>query len=274
MTAPERILCEASALVIVVEKLRLMGYAGFWVVVLVGMVLTKAFANIDLNETLLVEVFGYNNICVYFDFPPATYVLPFLWAVTLVLLLLYVAAHWLQMSAQVQQGTLSRKLYGLLSCLKLFEAFTLVSFSTIFAVNPMGWDHTLFIHTAPFLLLQVGLVSLAMSNTLHGINSGYWHWLGLSAWFDRAAIVHCILLGIVVCFKIPAAIHAMAGSPWWIQTDTFESVARFFDLMFLFLAAIVPMAKAAYLVYAKADKLEVVHLTANTRGLPGKQMVR
>ena len=71
----------AVTLTIVVEKLRLLGYAGFWVVVLVGIVLTKFVARIDLEETLLVEVFGYNNICVYFDHPPATYVLPFLWAV-------------------------------------------------------------------------------------------------------------------------------------------------------------------------------------------------
>ncbi len=268
MTTPAHTPSRDGDLVVVVEKLRLMGYTGFWVVVLVGVLLTRAFADVDLDHSLLVQVFGYNNICVNFDYPPSTYVLPFLWAVTLVLLLLYIAAHWLQMRAEVRQGTLDRKLYAHLSRLKFFEAFTLVSFSTIFAVNPEGWDHTLFIHTAPFFLLQVGMVSLAMSNTLHGIKSGYWRRLGLPAWFNGAAIAYCILFGIIVCFKIPAAANAMAGSPWWAQTDTFKNVAGYIDLMFLLFAAVVPMAKAAYLLYAKSDRLEVVHLSASTARLP------
>jgi len=161
---PKRTLSDSDALTLVVEKLRLRAYVSFLVVVFVGILLTHAFANIDLNDSILMQVFGYNNICVYFDYPPASYVLPFLWAITLVLMLQYMVAHWLQMSAQVEEGTLNRKLYGILTRLKLFEAFTVVSFSTIFAVSPEGWDHTLFIHTVPFFLLQVGLVSQATSN--------------------------------------------------------------------------------------------------------------
>lgn len=247
-----------DALMLVVEKLRLMAYVGFWVVVIVGIVLTRAFSNIDLEHTLLTKVFGYNNICVYFDHPPSTFVLPFLWAITLVLLLAYMAAHWLRMRAEVEQGTLDRKLYGHLSRMKLFEAFSMISFSTIFAVSPEGWDHTLYIHTVPFFLLQLGMVSLAMSNTLHGIKSGYWQRLGLPDWFRKAAIAYCIVFGIIVAFKIPAAANAMAGSPFWNQTATFTSVAQFFDVMFLICAAIVPMAKAGYLLYFKAELLDVV----------------
>jgi hypothetical protein len=251
---------EKGDLTFVVERIRLLGYASFWVVVLTGVVLTTAFADIDVNDTLLMQVFGYNNVCVYFDHPPSTYVLPVLWAVTLVFLLGYLAAHWLQMRAEVQDGRLSRPLYRWLSRLTLFEAFTLVAFSTIFAVHPEGRDRTLYIHTAPFFLLQIGLVSLAMSNTVHGIRSGYWRRLDLPAWFEPAAKVYVVTFALIVCFKIPAAINAMAGGPWWEQTERFGQAAHVADLLFLFCAAIVPMAKAAYFVTARRDKLEVVHL--------------
>lgn len=243
-----------------VEKLRLAGYAGFWVVVVTGIVLTRFFSGIDLNDTLLVQVFGYNNICVYFDYPPSNYVLPFLWAITLVLLLTYIAAHWLRMRAEVQQGTLSQSLYRTLAGLKGFEAFTLVSFSTIFAVSPEGHDHTLFIHTAPFFLLQIGMVSLAMSNTLHGMQSGYWRRLGLPTWFMRGAIVYCMVFALIVAFKIPVATNAMAGSRWWVQTESLGRLAGIVDKGFLICAAIIPMMKASYLVYSRPDAIDVVRL--------------
>lgn len=247
-----------------VEKLRLAGYAGFWVIVITGIAITRLYSGIDLENTLLMEVFGYNNICVYFDYPPATYILPLLWGVTLVCLLGYLVAHWLQMKAEMQEGLISRRLYRFLSALKLFEGFTMVSFSTIFAVQPEAWNHTLYIHTAPFFLLQIGLVSLAMSNTIHGIKSGYWEQLGLPSWFAPGAKLYVVLFALVVCFKIPAATNAMMGSPWWEQTTTFMSIARLFDISFLICAAVIPMLKALYFVLAKGEKLEVVRLITRT----------
>jgi len=255
---------EENDLTFVVEKIRLVGYAGFWVVVLAGIFLTKTFGNVDLQHTVLMQVFGYNNICVYFDHPPSTYVLPLLWAITFVLLLSYMTAHWLQMRAEVRAGMLSRRLYLILSNLKLFEAFTMAAFSTSFAVQPDAWDRSLYIHTVPFFLLQIGLVSLAMSNTLHGIKSGYWRRLELPAWFEPAAKAYVVIFALVVCFKIPAAINAMAGSPWWEQSAGFIGVAHIFDLLFLICAAIIPIVKAAYFVWVKGDKLEVVRLTTRT----------
>jgi hypothetical protein len=265
---------EASAvgdLSFVVEKVRLLGYAGFWVVVLTGYALTRAFGHVDPDHTLLTEVFGYNNICVYFDHPPATYVLPLLWAVTLVFLLGYMLAHWLQMRAELRAGLLSPRLYRALSGMKLFESFSMVAFSMIFAVSPEGWDHTLYIHTVPFFLLQLGLVSLAMSNTLHGIRSGYWRRLGLPAWFEPAAKVYVVVFALVVCFKIPAATNAMAHELWWKQTEAFKGVAQGVDRLFLLCAAIVPILKAAYFIWALGDRLEVVHLRVRTLDGPAKR---
>lgn len=256
---------EVQPLAFVVEKLRLIGYGSFWVVVLTGIALTKIFGHVHLDETVLVEVFGYNNICVYFDHPPSTYVLPLLWAITLVLMLGYMGAHWLQMRAEVMEGTLSPNLYRFLSGSKLFEAFTFMAVSVIFAVSPDGWDKTLYIHTAPFFLLQIGLVSLAMSNTLHGIKSGYWRRLDLPPWFETAAKAYCVFFALIVLFKIPAATNAMAGSPWWDQTDTFKSVAELADRLFMLCAAIIPMAKAAYLVWTRGDRLEVIQITPRLR---------
>jgi hypothetical protein len=262
---------------LVVEKLRLIGYAGFWVVVITGIVLTRMFADLDIENSLLTEVFGYNNICVYFDYAPSTSVLPFLWAVTLVFLLLYIVVHWIHMRNEVKAGTLTPKLYHTLTSLKIFEALTLISFTTIFAVNPgepSHHDHSLIIHTAPFFLLQLGMVSLAMSNTLHGIKSGYWQRLDLPSWFAKGAIVYCIIFAMVVAFKIPVATNAMVlaymtpaelsalgDTIWWQQTPQLKNIAMMVDKLFLICAAVVPMMKAGYLVLYRSDKIDVVVIT-------------
>ena len=184
----------------------------------------------------------------------------------------YIVVHWLHMRAEVQKGTLSQGLYKTLTSLKVFEAATFICFSTIFAVNP-AHDITLFIHTVPFFLLQIGLVSMAMSNTLHGIKSGYWQRLSLPPWFARAAIVYCVIFAMVVAFKIPVATNAMVlafmspeelaglgNSIWWEQTPTLKSIAMAVDKIFLVCAVVIPMAKAAYLIYFRSDKIDVVVL--------------
>ncbi len=247
----------------VVEELRLAGYVGFWVIVLTGVVLTRAYAGIDFGDTVLTQVFGYNNICVYFDFAPATYVLPFLWAIVLGLLLVYQAAQWLQMRAELAQGALSPGLYRVLTRLKLFESAMMMAFSTIFAVQPEAWNHTLLIHTLPFFMLQIGLVSLAVSNTVHGIKSGYWASLALPAWFVPGAKLYIVSLVVIVAVKIPLAVNAMANSPWWDNASVGE-LAHIVDVLFLIAAAIIPMWKAAYFIWGRRDRLKVVRLSPRT----------
>lgn len=209
---------------------------------------------------LLVEVFGYNNICVYFDYPPANYVLPVLWAFTLVFLLAYLAAQWLHMRSDMAQGLISKRVYRGITAMNVFEAFTLIAFSTIFAVSPEGWDRTLYIHTAPFFLLQFGMVSLAISNTWYGIKSGYWKRLDFPKWFNKAAWLYCGVFAAVVLFKVPYGVNAMAGSPFWVNTEGLKSVAGFVDTLFLVCAAAVPMLKAGYLYFIKRDEIAVVRL--------------
>jgi hypothetical protein len=257
---------------IVVEKLRLVGYACFWGMVATGIFLTRAFSSVDLDQTLLREVFGYNNICVYFDYPPSTYVLPFLWAGTLVVLLAYLGAHWLHMRSELVQGTLSLGLYRTLTALKVAEALALVAFSTIFAVAPEGRDHTLMIHTVPFFLLQIGLVSLALSNTVHGIRGGYWRRLELPSWFHRGAIVYCVVFAVVVAVKIPMTANSLLGSPWWDQRESFELMAISFDRAFLVLGGLVPMWKSAYLLRTRSHLLENVRVSAGTWRLGSKAL--
>jgi hypothetical protein len=39
-----------------------------------GLILTKSYTDVDYDHTVLIDWYGYNNVCIYFDFFPARYV--------------------------------------------------------------------------------------------------------------------------------------------------------------------------------------------------------
>jgi len=249
---------EGAAFILEPEMLRMYGFFGFMMIVATGIFLTKMFSGLDLDNTLLTKVFGYNNICVYFDFPPSTYVLPIMWAPVMCIFLLYVLSCSLHYTEQKISGEISEGFFQVLRAMKIFEAITLVAFSAIFAISPEGWDHTIWIHTIPFWGLQLGMVSMAVSNAMHGVYSGYWKKIELP---DSVVTFSKIYIGVfilVVCFKVPAASNAMLHQRFWVQTPTFKIVATVFDKLFLVCAVLVPLSKAIYLRTYKSHLLHEI----------------
>lgn len=43
--------------------------------IITGLILTRAYTDVDYTDTLLIDWYGYNNVCIYFDFFPARYVI-------------------------------------------------------------------------------------------------------------------------------------------------------------------------------------------------------
>ena len=71
------------------EGLRLYAYVCFWVVVLIGGWLTIYYSDVKFDDNPLIHHFGYNNICIFFDTYPATFVLPSIWVINFLLIVSY-----------------------------------------------------------------------------------------------------------------------------------------------------------------------------------------
>ena len=67
-------------LLMVVEEFRFAFYLTFIMIVIIGIILTKIFQKGDYGKPLR-DAFGVVSICVYFDYPPSSYVLPSIWAI-------------------------------------------------------------------------------------------------------------------------------------------------------------------------------------------------
>ena len=65
----------------------------------------------------------------------------------------------------------------------------------------------------------------------------------------------------MVTITTATATNAMAFERFWVQTPTLQRIAGIMDKGFLVCAALIPMMKAAYLVYLRGDDLDVVRIT-------------
>ena len=73
---------------VVLEDFRVGFFTSFLLMLLIGYILTKCFVEED-HQAIILDVFGSTSVCAYFDFPPSTYVIPFLWIFPLLFAILY-----------------------------------------------------------------------------------------------------------------------------------------------------------------------------------------
>lgn len=258
------------------EYLRFLSYIGFTMVIVVGIVLTRAFGNVDMEATLLKRMYGYNNVCVYFDFPPATFVLPLLWAAELLLFVAFLKASELRYRADEAAGRITSRLRRSLSRMKGFEIVCTVFFSLIFAVkyethSAREERGLMILHTIPFFFLQMALCSLAVSATVHGRASGYWTLCGMPALVQRLTTVYCAALVAICAYKISYCMYCwtqfpvLDGATYQLNGTTkvvnasalaanelpsgLTAFSGVVDQLFLLFALVLPFAKTTWLLY-------------------------
>ena len=173
---------------IIVEEFRFFWYLLFCFLVLIGIILTRTCTESyfpcekhpRIYEKLLTSVFGSLNLCVYFDFPPATYVLPTIYSVVVVLAHLYVIAAIFRAWISKEEKRISKMAFKIYCGVMIYFAISVNFFATIFAVPPnLGEDPTTIqIHTIPYTNLCIALCCLQICVTWFGVNVA---WTDLNA---------------------------------------------------------------------------------------------
>jgi len=143
------------------ENLRVVVYFLFIGLMLVGFLVTRTFSEHAFHHNTLRDLWGYNNVCVFFDHAPATYILPTLYAVNLVFISLYFISSWYRCLCEHRAGTFSRGEFVGYSVVTAYELAAFCFFATVFAVSP---DENLILHSVPFINLIIALSTLAAKN--------------------------------------------------------------------------------------------------------------
>ena len=147
------------------EALRLIAYGAFWAMVLFAICMHSLFVRgVDMDDTPLVRIFGYNNICVYWDYSPSRELTALFYPLVEFPLLAYVTLKWLQVRQSYRQDAVPKWLYHL-SCALLPVKLVLLSwFRMVFVVIAF---ESVKAHTFGFIGLQFALVLVALLDLLY-----------------------------------------------------------------------------------------------------------
>jgi len=224
------------------EAIRQAAYLAFWGMVGFAVVCTKTWVEIDMNETVLMKTFGFNNICVNWDYSPAREYTSLVYPLFEYLFLLYIVISFLQIMAQYKMGTLPRWLY-ITSCVTLpFQVVFVAWFRMIFVYkvtdDAVG-------HTLGFFGMQITLCLVAMQNILYSTAYGTaYPMLGRKGTLIVCWMTFALLVPITM-YKITWASAIFAGKPILdLNNPTERLFIKTMDRVWMALAAVWPLIDA------------------------------
>ena len=260
---------------IVVENFRTLFYWFFLFTVLLGMFLTKAFAKTG-SATILTNVFGASNICAYFDFPPATYFLPFFWIFPMFAAVTFDIVSMFRIWIANAEGRITKKSTKLLFLAHIYFIFSIMVFSTIFAVSPDRDEPvTMLVHALPYINLKIAMFVLQLAVVWFGTKVS-WRKLKFPGIIRKDCFIafswaHVILQCIIMLVSNITIINALGdmgeanlvGKGLWWNVHSDHSMNTFSDIFTnkasFFLNILYPLMQSQYLGYRGAQNIADTH---------------
>jgi len=168
--------------------------------VLIAVFITKVFVKEDLSVSPLIQMFGYNNICIMWDYEPATSAVAMVYPAVEVPLVLYLLLNFLRVREAYRAGLISRARFGVCCAMFPAELTFILWFRMIFVVkafvNVQG-------HTMVFHGLMLALCMVALQNHLYHDSIGKLvgpRWISISY---LVALYAVTLAKFVIVWSVP-----------------------------------------------------------------------
>jgi uncharacterized protein YacL len=255
-----------------VEKLRLIAYMAFWGMCLFAMVVSKAavagsLGPCPLNEgdeptygmhcSVLMDTFGFNNICVYWDYSPSREATALVYPIFEYTLALYVVMGYLQIKNDYDNKKADSVIYNAASVLLWIKIILIAWFRMIFVCSvfqtPIPFFGTempaVVAHTLGFFGMQFALILIAVENVVYIVYNKK-TMLSMSVETTKVmAIVYVVVLAVITGLKISwASSIFITGTPWigapW---------PHIFDRVWMLLAAVMPVFFSLYGMKTEPD---------------------
>ena len=226
------------------EALRLVAYGAFWAMVLFAICMHSLFVRgVDMDDTPLVRIFGYNNICVYWDYSPSRELTALFYPLVEFPLLAYVTLKWLQVRQSYRQRAAPKWLYRLSSALLPVKLVLLSWFRMVFVV--IAFEDTKG-HTLGFQGLQLSLVLVALQDVLF-MEALQIAWPRFGRKLTRVLHwTYFVALTVVTFLKLLIVLTLFYASAPVVDPKTSSGAAfcQILDRLWMLLAAVLPIALA------------------------------
>lgn len=144
-----------------IETLRLWAYSALIVMVLVGILVTKFFVTVPLEETVIYHHFGFNHICNVFDHQPSRTVSALLILFFIVPMSLFVGLSYFRTRDAVAEGRVAPWVH---TYSKITTPFIFLSVCYTYMWFVESPDEAGFLpHYIPYVMLQLALGLLAIN---------------------------------------------------------------------------------------------------------------
>jgi hypothetical protein len=148
----------------------------FVAMVVTGVILTLAFSGADLSHSALIPFYGYNNVCVFFDYPPSTYVCPVYWFFVAYLVGRYAVEDTKRLMQLTNIGHSQKALFYAVNVLLVMSvAFFFVTLS----INPAN---DVYGHTIPFVFMIATLPSVSLMHYFQRESPSHWLTAGVGVY--------------------------------------------------------------------------------------------
>ena len=225
------------------EYFRIVAYVNFWLMVIFAMILTKIFVDPDkVKNSPLVETFGYNNICIFWDYEPSRVLTSMVYPFVELPLLAYIIMNFLRIRETYleQQQLLKRREYILCWIFFPISFILTIYFRMIFVIEAFN---NLIGHTLPFQGLMVALVLVSIQNYLYNKATNNVPF-PKKKWISET---YLSLLIIITSLKLIIVWTIFLGFPILDPKSDFGSLfSQSMDICWLVLAAIIPLLLAIY----------------------------
>ena len=264
-------------LFVVVELFRFLYYVSMVLIILVGVVLSVGFSEVDYTA-IIKSISGSINVCVYMDFPPATYVLPAMHSLCPILVFVYTIASIFRAWVSKEEKKMSRWSFILYVSAFVYFFQSVLLIPTIFAVQPNPKiPVTIMIHTLPFTNLAIGVTLLQYATTWFSCKVTYFEG-EKPKYMPIGNYVCSVVLTITTIFKVVFHINMMDGLKlnihdevisngwiWDVNNEIIGSVSQVMDAIWMICALVLPLIESGYLTWKKLDSHGLIFVIEDNR---------
>jgi len=177
------------------EAFRMLFYIYFTWFLIAGFIVTMTWSDFDPEDNPVLNRFGTNSPCVYFDDPPFALFASTLWYPAQILLTSFELFDYIRVRDHYLDGDdrypVSKGFFVYYTISTVFESISVICFGQIFATSPT--EH-IYMHTWPFIMLMFTMWLLVLKRFLYLRKVNIVPWYG-SLYVFALAISTAIMLG-------------------------------------------------------------------------------
>ena len=245
-------------LFVMVEFLRFLFYLWFIILILIGTLLNLGFVEEDYRK-FMNHFFGSVSICVCFNAPPASFVLPILYAIWPVIVFLYCICSIFRALIALGEKKITTISFFIYVCIFIYLFLSSIFFALSIAIQPEPDRPELIVpHVLPFTNLLIILTLLQVAVTWFGFNVS-WKGMNEPKAFELFTFICALSLVLATIMKVTQHINSLASIEvendmikviglWWDVNDPdMENFYQIIDIFWIILAFVVPLGQSLYL---------------------------